>query len=94
MSCRISPILKIFFADDTNLHLSYHNINILQSQEVTEINKISNWMNTNNITINYKKSYYMIISNKINKSAHFKLTINHNAIEKSDNVKYLGIHFD
>ena len=43
---------------------------------------------------NYKKSCYMIISNKIIKSTCFKLTINHNAIEKSDNVKYLSVHFD
>ena len=90
----ISNFETTFFADDTNLHLSHHNINILQSQVVTEINKISNWMNTNNLTINYKKSCCMIISNKSNKSTHFKLTINDNAIEKSDNVKYLGVHFD
>ena len=90
----ISNFETTLFADDTNLHLSHHNVNILQSQVVTEIHKISNWMNTNNLTINYKKSCYMMIINKINKSTHFKLTINHNAIEKSDNEKYLGVHFD
>ena len=30
--------------DDTNLHLSHHNINILQSQVNQEINKINQWV--------------------------------------------------
>ena len=49
------------FADDTNLHLSYHNINILQSQVKQEINKINQLMKSNKLTINYKKSCYMIV---------------------------------
>ena len=32
------------FADDTNLHISHHNIHVLQSQIKQEVNKISNWM--------------------------------------------------
>ena len=34
------------FTDDTNLHLSNHNINILQSQVNQEINEINQWMMT------------------------------------------------
>ena len=34
------------FADDTNLHLSNHNINILQFQVNQEINEINRWMMT------------------------------------------------
>ena len=44
------------FADDTNLHLSHHNINILLSQVNQEINKINLWMINNKLTINYKKA--------------------------------------
>ena len=44
------------FPDDTNLHLFYHNINILQCQVNQEINKINQWMINNKLTINYKKT--------------------------------------
>ena len=44
------------FADHTNLHLSHHNINILQSQVNQEVNKINQWMISNKLTIKYKKA--------------------------------------
>ena len=32
------------FAVDTNLHLSHHDVHVLQSQIKQEIHKINNWM--------------------------------------------------
>ena len=58
-----SNLETTLFADDTNLHLSHHNIITLQSQVQQEIDKINNWMISNKLTINYKKSYYMIVGN-------------------------------
>ena len=52
------------FADDTNLHLPHININSLQSRVQQEIMKISKWMISNKLTLNYKKSCYMLISKK------------------------------
>ena len=52
-------ILKLpFFADDTNLHISHHDIHVLQSQIKQEVNKISNWMLYNKLSINYKKKLF------------------------------------
>ena len=86
-----SNLETTLFADDTNLHLSHHNIITLQSQVPQEINKINNWMISNKLTINYKKSYCMIVGNtKSVDKAQFNLTINHNLIKKSKFVKYLG----
>ena len=82
------------FADDTNLHLCHRNLKILQSQTVQEINKINNWMNTNKLTINYSKSCYMIVCKKSVASTNFKLSINHNLIENTESVKYLGVYLD
>ena len=48
------------FADDTNLHLSYININSLQSRDQQEMMKVSKWMKSNKLTLNYKKSCYML----------------------------------
>ena len=52
------------FADDTDFHLFHHNINILQSLIAEEIKKINYWVNSNQLTINYKRSCYMIIGIK------------------------------
>lgn len=82
------------FADDTNLHLSHNNINTLHFQVVKELHKISQWINANKLTINYKKSCYMIISKKLHLATDFKPTINGNLIEKTVNVKYLGVCLD
>ena len=60
----VSKFDTILFADDTNFHLSHHNINILQSRVAEEIKKINYWVNSNQLTINYKKSCYMIIGKK------------------------------
>ena len=43
------------FADDTSLHLSHHNNNILQSHVNQKINKINQWMKNNKLKINNKK---------------------------------------
>ena len=50
------------FADDTNLHISHHNIHVLQSQIIQEVNKISNWMLYNKLSINYKKSCFILVT--------------------------------
>ena len=68
------------FADDTNLHLSHHNINILQSQVNQEISKINQWMINNKLTINYKKSCYMIVNKRTLDTSNFNVSINHNKI--------------
>ena len=53
------------FADDTNLHLSHININSLQSRVQQEMMKVSKWMISNKLTLNYKKSCYMLISKNL-----------------------------
>ena len=82
------------FADDTNLHLSHNNIDSLQTQAEHETIKINNWVNINKLTINYKKSYFMIVGSKNAAVFSFKLSINHNLIEETESVKYLGVHLD
>ena len=82
------------FADDTNLHLSHNDIDFFQTQAEHEITKINNWVNINKLTVNFKKSYFMIVGNKNAAVSSFKLSINNNLTEETDNVKYLGVHLD
>ena len=82
------------FAEDTNLHLSHYKINILQSQVNQEINKLNQWMIRNKLTINYKKSCYMIVGKRTLDTFNFNVSINHNKIEKKSYVKYVGVYID
>ena len=52
----VSKFDTTLFADDTNFHLSHHNINILQSRVAEEIKKINYWVNSNQLTITIKKA--------------------------------------
>ena len=55
--------------DDAILTCIDKNPNVLQHKTNAELKKIEDWMKTNKLTINYKKTNYMIITKrKINKS--------------------------
>ena len=84
----------LLFADNTNLHLSHVTINFLQSRVQQEVMKVSKWMISNKLTLNYKKSRCMLISKKPLNDSNFSVLINQNLIEKSEYVKYLGVYLD
>jgi len=67
---KVSKFETTLFVDDTNLHLSHKNINVVHCQVAEEINKVNQWIIANKLTINYKKSCYMIISNKPQTSSY------------------------
>ena len=48
------------FADDTTLFLEDNNIVRLQENVNNELLKINNWLISNRLSINLKKTYYMI----------------------------------
>ena len=87
-----SNLETTLFAGDTNLHISHNNIKNLQSVVTNEIKKIDSWMKLNKLTINYKKSCYMLVGKKRTKLTNFKLYINHYPIELKNSIKYLRIH--
>ena len=82
----VSKFEVTLLADDTNLHLSHNNIKSLQIQTASEVDKINNWISANKLTINYKKSCFMLAGNKHVAASDFNLCINHIKIEQSDNV--------
>ena len=66
---------------------------ILQSQVNQEISKINQWMINNKLTINYKKSCYMMVSKRTLDTSNFIVFINHNKIEKNY-TKYFDVYID
>ena len=60
-----------------------------------ELKHISNWMKLNQLSINYNKTEYVVITNKKEKPTFsLSLHIDENVITQSHCVKYLGVLID
>ena len=75
------------FADDTNIFYSAKTFNEIVMNE--EFPAILKYCNTNKLSINLKKTNYMIITNKL-----YKPNINIANIQYKSHIKYLGVYLD
>ena len=89
------------FADDTSILYSNKNLKALELEVNIELNKLCEWLTANKLTLNAKKSNYVIfLSYKM--KLPFQPTINvfdndrisYSPLECKDYVKYLGILID
>ena len=62
----------------------------------TELTKLSEWFKSNKLSLNIKKTNYVIFGNKkIPKSLNqFQLSIDGNILEQVENTKFLGVYID
>ena len=88
---KLTPTL---FADDTVLSISGSNSTELQSIVNTELEKVTEWLRFNKLSLNYSKTSYMIVSRKNNQLTDFNVKINHKTITRTSCVKYLGVFID
>ena len=88
-----SLLLTKLFADDTCLIFSAKTIEELQIVINREMRKIESWMSCNKLSINYKKTKYMLLQRQPNQTP-FTLYINDNRIEQVNCFKYLGVRID
>ncbi len=80
------------FADDTNLIYSHDSANEVQSVLNYELEKLNQWFEANKLSLNVKKTNYMVFNN--NRNQTFEIKINGDVIIEADVVKYLGIYID
>ena len=81
------------FADDTCLSLSSSSLIRLKTQVNNEINEVDKWLRSNKLSLNYKKSSYLVI-NKFPLQPidiDLKISINNIKIIRRKCVKYLGL---
>ena len=87
----------VLFADDAALIISAKTLKKLTKLLKTESNKFFDWLVTNKLTLNYKKTKYMIFHKK-GISKHLlkmiNLNINKNNIKQVATFKYLGVYLD
>ena len=91
----ITSMFTVLFADDTNFILSDKNFDKLVEKVNEELEIINDFMIANKLSINKKKTTYMIFPPKnktYNKNVVIK--IGNQIIEQSKEIKFLGIHID
>ena len=68
---------------------------ILKIKVNEELNNIDNWLKHNNLSLNYNKTHYMMITKQVLPLAFdMNISINNHIISKDDNLKYLGVVLD
>ena len=90
----VSKILRlILFADDTNLFATGHDLELLCNEINNELCILSEWFKINRLSLNVKKTNYMLFSKKA-KSMTQTLKIDNNVIESGRVTKFLGTNID
>jgi len=92
----VVPKLKsVIFADDTTLFLSGKDLSEIECELNSELKKLSQWFESNKLSINIKKTHYMLFSlHKNLPSRLIDVKINGTSIERVANTKFLGVYID
>ena len=90
------PAYPKIFADDTNIFINASSLIKLNRDCQDAIDRSSDWMLANRLTVNYEKTNYMIFSpnKQLKDSPVLDLTIDNLKIKKVISIKYLGIYID
>ena len=92
-----SNLLKfIMFADDTNVFLCSDNMRTLFNNCNRELKKVYSWMNANKLTLNFKKTNYVIFhrAQKSLQQNRLRIRIGNKTIDRAQNTKFLGVKID
>ena len=99
---KASKKLKSYlFADDTNLLYADKNLKSLETIVNKELSHIQDWLNANKLSLNIKKSNFVIFhphQKKLNYKVNLKIFDNNSnsfiSLEQKEYVKYLGVLLD
>ena len=83
----------ILFADDTCLQYSFEPNAKIESVLNNELEKVTDWLITNRLSLNVDKSNYLIFSLH-NKRDKYNITMNNDKLQEKDYTKYLDIIID
>ena len=83
--CNVSDVLQfILFADDTNIFCYGKDSKALENIINTELRHVNTWFSVNQLSLNIKKTKYIIFGHKIG-HADFSIHINNTPIERFEN---------
>ena len=84
----------ILFADDTNLFSSGKDIQALESNINSELSNISLWLKVNKLSLNIKKTHYMVFCRSKKFSNNLQLLIEGETLDEVQTTKFLGVIID
>ena len=88
-----SKLNSILFADDTTLYTSSKDVNHLCADLSSELLLVEEWLLSNRLTLNTKKTYYMIFSQR-RVPTDTRVTIGSKVIDRQSSGKFLGVILD
>ena len=86
--------LPILFADDTNLFKSSQDISIIENVLNEELKNISLWLKVNKLSLNVKKTHFIVFTKRKKFNESIKLLIDNQTIEEARSKKFLGVIID
>lgn len=85
----------ILFADDTSIFYSHKDVNKLILTLNLELDKISTWMKANKLSVNLKKTNYILFRPSQKKiPASIPLLVDNQIIQLKHSTKFLGTYID
>uniref|UniRef100_A0A3P9JDB1 Reverse transcriptase domain-containing protein n=1 Tax=Oryzias latipes TaxID=8090 RepID=A0A3P9JDB1_ORYLA len=83
---------KILFADDTSVFYSHKDLDTLNNVVNDELDKISTWFKANKLSLNIKKTHFLLFGLKSNAmDFSFKIQIDNIPIKNVSCVRFLGV---
>ena len=94
--CNVSEMLfYILYADDTTVIIKDKDISILLQTLNVELEKLSIWLKANKLSLNAKKTYYLVFHRaRIKTNIKADVIMNGTLLIRANQVKYLGVIID
>ena len=90
----VPELFAIFFADDSNLFITGKDMSSMCSTLNSSLKKVYEWLCCNKLSLNIKKTHYMIFAPKNRKLDPISIQINNEEIIKVSHTKFLGVIID
>ena len=87
-------MMSLLFADDTNLFQSGKDVIQLQQEVEADLNQISEWLKINQLSLNIKKTHFIVFTNKNVPKPDLQIAIDGHRIDETDHTKFLGVIID
>ena len=87
-------LMSILFADDTNMFKNGKDLNHLQNVINCELQSVSTWLKVNKLSLNIKKTHFMVFSNKRGSHDPIDIRIDGERIHEVLKTKFLGVIID
>ena len=86
--------LPILFADDTYLFKNSQDLSHIEAMFNEELKNISLWLKVNKLSLNVKKTHFIVFSKQKKCDKSIKLVIDDETIDEVKNTKFLGVIID